>query len=217
MGATLQFLSGGRFILGMGAGWDEQEYRAYGYDFPPGSVRVRQLDEALRIIKALWTKERVTFEGRHYRVRAASCEPRPDPVPPVLVGAFRPRMLRLTAQHADWWNVSSTSPERYRELVQAFDGACAAVGRDPQTVRRSWGGGCVCAPTQAEAEALSAGRGDPDDEDDFNFVGTPEQVIDQMRQFVALGVSYFMVDCGGFPALTTLETLITQVLPALNA
>ena len=216
MGATLQLLSGGRFILGIGAGWHEEEYLAYGYDFPRAGVRVTQLDEALRIIKALWTEERVTFAGAHYRVRDARCEPRPQPVPPVVVGAYRPRMLRLAAEHADWWDVASVSPQRYAELARQFDGACAAAGRDPQSVRRSTGGGCACAPTRAEAEALVAGRGDPDDEDDFNFVGTPKEVIDQMRQFVALGVTYFKVDCGGFPALTTLEMMVTKVLPALN-
>lgn len=215
MGATLQFLSGGRFILGMGAGWDEPEYRAYGYDFPPAGVRVAQLDEALRIVKALWTQERATFEGRHYRVRDARCEPRPDPLPPILVGAFRPRMLRLAAEHADWWDVSSTGPERYRALAEEFDRACAAVGRDAKTVRRSTGGGWACAPARDKADAL-AGDHLTADEDDFSFIGTPEQVIEQVRRFVALGVTYFMVDGAGFPDLTTLETLISQVVPALN-
>jgi len=127
-------------------------------------------------------------------------------------------MLRLTAAHADWWDISSTGPERYRELAQEFDRACAAVGRDPKTVRRSWGGGCACAPTSQEAERLAAVKVSPDaaDPNDFDLLGTPEQVTDQMRQFIALGVTYFKVDCGGFPELTTLETLITQVLPALN-
>jgi alkanesulfonate monooxygenase SsuD/methylene tetrahydromethanopterin reductase-like flavin-dependent oxidoreductase (luciferase family) len=216
MAATLQFLTGGRFILGMGAGWHEEEYRAYGYDFPPAGVRVAQLDEALRIVKALWTQERVTFEGRHYRVRDARCEPRPDPAPPVLVGAFRPKMLRLAAAQADWWDVSSTGPERYRRLAGQFDRACAAVGRDPSTVRRSWSGGCACAPTQVEAEALVRGRFCLDDEEDFGFVGTPEQVVEQLRRFVALGVDSFILDCAGFPDLTTLETLIAHVLPALD-
>jgi alkanesulfonate monooxygenase SsuD/methylene tetrahydromethanopterin reductase-like flavin-dependent oxidoreductase (luciferase family) len=216
MGATLQFLSGGRFILGMGAGWHEEEYRAYGYDFPPADVRVTQLDEALRIIKAMWTQERATFVGRYYRVRDARCEPRPDPMPPILVGGLRPRMLRIAAAHADWWDVSSTGPERYRALVQEFDRACAAVGREPKSVRRSWSGGCACAPTQALAEALAADRVSALNEDDFGFVGTPERVVQQMRRFVALGVTYFGFDCSGFPALTTLETLVTDVLPALN-
>ncbi len=106
MGATLQFLSGGRYILGMGAGWNKEEYTAYGYDFPPGGVRVEQLEEALQIVKALWTEEQATFEGKHYRVIEAHCEPRPIPVPPVLIGAFRSKMLRLTAKYADLWDVS---------------------------------------------------------------------------------------------------------------
>jgi alkanesulfonate monooxygenase SsuD/methylene tetrahydromethanopterin reductase-like flavin-dependent oxidoreductase (luciferase family) len=217
MGATLQFLTGGRFILGMGAGWHEEEYRAYGYDFPPAGVRVAQLDEALRIIKALWSGEQATFEGAHYRVRDARCEPRPDPVPPLMVGAFRPRMLRLTATHADWWNVSSTGATKYRRLVRQFERACAAVGRDPASVRRTWGGGCACAPTQAEAQALAAGRVNAgDDEEDFDFVGTPAQVLQQMRPFVELGVDLFILDCAGFPNLTALELLVREVLPALN-
>ena len=216
MGATLQFLSGGRYIFGIGAGWHEEEYLAYGYDFPEARMRIEQLDEALQIIKALWTQERVTFEGRYYQVREAICAPRPDPLPPVMVGATRPRMLRLTAKHADWWDVSSIGPERYRALAQQFDAACAEVGRDPSTVRRSWSGGCACAPTQAEAATLAGDRVHPDDEEDFGFVGTPAQVVEQMRRFVALGVSYFIVDCSGFPDLTTLEQLVAHALPALN-
>src|SRR5205814_3673542 len=71
MGATLQFLSGGRFIFGIGAGWNEEEYRAYGYDFPSGSVRVEQLEEALQIIKAMWAEKKTTFNGKYYKVTEA--------------------------------------------------------------------------------------------------------------------------------------------------
>jgi len=217
MGATLQFMSGGRFILGIGAGWNEEEYRAYGYDFPPDRVRVEQLEEALVIIKSLWREESVTFEGKHYAVRGAKCEPRPDPVPPIMVGAFGPKMLRLTARHADWWNVSSTGIFRYRQLAEEFGRACAEVGRDPATVRRSWIGGCSCAPTQEEAEAFAADFYTADEtSDDVGFVGTPEQLVTQMRPFIEAGVDYFMLDCGGFPKLTTLELLVERVLPALR-
>ena len=101
MASTLHYLSGGRYILGIGAGWHEEEYRAYGYDFPSGAVRVEQTEEALRIIRALWTEEQANFEGKHYRVAEARCEPKPDPVPTVMVGAFRPKMLRLAAKYAD--------------------------------------------------------------------------------------------------------------------
>ena len=216
MGATLQFLSGGRFILGMGAGWHTEEYRAFGYDFPPAHTRVEQLEEALQIIRALWTEEEATFKGRYYRVSKARCEPKPIPLPPVMIGAFRPKMLRLTAQYADWWNVSSTGIGSYRRLVQEFEHACLEVGRDPTQVRRTWGGGCICVPTRQAAESIAGDRYNTHPEDDFDFVGTPDQIIAQMRPFIELGVDYFMLDCGGFPNLTTLELLVSEVLPALN-
>ena len=217
MGATLQFLSGGRFLLGIGAGWHEEEYRTYGYDFLAARARVEQLEEALQIIKAMWTEKKATLAGKHYQVTDACCEPKPDPLPTIMVGAFKPRMLGLAAKHADEWNVSSTGILKYRRLVDEFEHACANVGRDPSTVRRSWCGGCACAPAQAEAERLAGDRYSANNpEDDFGFVGTPEQVIEQIQSFIDLGVAAFMVDCGGFPALTTLEMLINEVLPAFN-
>jgi alkanesulfonate monooxygenase SsuD/methylene tetrahydromethanopterin reductase-like flavin-dependent oxidoreductase (luciferase family) len=217
MAATFQFLSGGRFILGLGTGWHEEEYTAYGYEFPAAPTRVEQLEEALQIVKALWTENQVTLTGRHYRIAAAYCEPKPDPLPPIMIGAFQPRMLRLTAKYADEWNVSSTGIQDYRYLVEQFDRACADVSRDPATVRRSWCGGCVCARTQAAAARIAGDRFNAqDEEDDFGFVGTPDQIVDQMQPFVRLGVTTFMMDCGGFPNLTTLELLIESVIPALN-
>lgn len=216
MGATLQFMSGGRFTLGIGAGWNEEEYRAYGYPFPPASVRVEQLEEALQIIKAMWTDEAVTFEGKHYRVAGARCEPRPLPAPPIMIGAFRPKMLRLTARYADEWNVSSTSMKSYLKMVDEFERACAEVGRDPASVRRSWGGGCICTPTREQAGLIAGDLYGSDSDEDFDFVGTPEQIVEQMQPFIEAGVGYFMLDCGGFPDLTTLELLVSDVLPALN-
>jgi alkanesulfonate monooxygenase SsuD/methylene tetrahydromethanopterin reductase-like flavin-dependent oxidoreductase (luciferase family) len=217
MGATLQFLSGGRYMLGIGTGWDEVEARAYGYDFPPPRVRVEQLEETLQIVKAMWTESSASFNGRHYRIANAYCEPKPDPVPPIMVGAFGPRMLRITAKYADEWNVSSTGLVEYRRLVHEFENACNDVGRDPFTVRRSWCGGCACAWTQAEAEQIVGDRySATDPESDFGFIGTPEQITEQMQGFIDAGITSFNVDCGGFPNLTTLELLVRDVLPALN-
>jgi alkanesulfonate monooxygenase SsuD/methylene tetrahydromethanopterin reductase-like flavin-dependent oxidoreductase (luciferase family) len=216
MAATLQLLSGGRYILGLGAGWHEEEYRAYGYDFPSNRVRVEQLEEAVQIIRALFTEDKATFEGKHYQVVEARCEPKPEPPPLIMIGAFKPRMLRLAAIYADWWNVSSTGARAYRGMKEIFDQACVEVGRDPATVRRTWGGGCACAPTQAEAESFTESWLAEDDDEDFDFVGTPKQVIEQMQPFIDLGVDYFMLDCGGFPRLTTLEMLVHEVLPVLN-
>lgn len=216
MGATLQYLSRGRFLLGIGAGWDEMEYRAYGYDFPPSRARVGQLDEALQIIKALWAGGKTSFSGVYYRVNEAVCLPRPDPIPPVMVGAHRPKMLRLAAKYADEWNVASIGIGRYRRMAAEFERACLEAGRDPAAVRRSWSGGCVCMPTPEEALRTGGTRYNSHPEDDFDFVGTPQQMIEQMGRFIDAGVTRFLVDCGGWPRLTTLELLVREVIPALR-
>jgi alkanesulfonate monooxygenase SsuD/methylene tetrahydromethanopterin reductase-like flavin-dependent oxidoreductase (luciferase family) len=126
-------------------------------------------------------------------------------------------MLRLTAKYADWWNVSSTGIEGYRRLVSECEQACISVGRDPSTLKRTWGGAVACAATLEEALALAGDRyspGNPDD--DFSFLGTPQQVIEQMQRFIELGVDYFMLDCMGFPSQTCLNMFINEVLPALK-
>lgn len=216
MAATLQFLSGGRFILGLGAGWHEEEYRAYGYEYPSNAVRVDQLEETLQIIRAMWSGEPVTFDGRHYRVYQARCEPHPEPAPPIVVGATRPRMLGLAARHADGWDISSSGPQRYERVAAQFNRACAEIGRDPSSVRRSWSGGVACAATSAAAEALAGDRfSAAAQEDDFGFVGTPEQIVRQMQSFIGLGVNQFILDFAGFPGMAGLELVLTEVLPAL--
>ncbi|MEO8285507.1 MAG: LLM class flavin-dependent oxidoreductase [Chloroflexota bacterium] len=212
MSATLQFLTGGRFILGLGAGWKEDEYSAYGYDFPSPGVRVEQLEEYVRVIKALWTEERATFEGEHYRVIEAYCEPKPDPLPPIMIGAMKPKMIGVAARQADWWNVSWTTLEDYRSMVDVCERACAEIGRDPGTLRRTWFGGCTVAPTE---EALKKLIGDRPPQAG-GIAGTTEQVIEQMRAFMDLGVDYFMMGTTGLPDFTGLEQLVNVVLPALN-
>lgn len=216
MAATLQFLSGGRFILGIGAGGQEAESRAYGYDFPSGAVRVEQLEETLQIIRAMWTEEQATFPGKHYRVDGAYCVPKPDPLPPVTLGAFGPRMLRLTARYADWWNPSSSGLDKYRRMSEELDRACQEIGRDPASIRRMWSGGIAIARTREKAEKFAAVR-ISQDEDDYGFIGTPEQVVEQMRRYIDLGVDCFLLGCEGFPDLEPLELLVNEVLPVLNA
>ena len=134
-----------------------------------------------------------------------------------MVGAFGPKMLRLTAQYADWWDVSSTGITAYRRMAAEFERACTEIGRDPATdeaivvrwVRlRSYSG--------RSARLSPVTSTTPNNDEDFDFVGTPGQLIEQMRPFIAEGVDYFILDCGGFPRLTTLELLVNQVLPALN-
>ncbi|GAC1382585.1 MAG: hypothetical protein NVSMB33_10050 [Ktedonobacteraceae bacterium] len=212
MVATFQYMSGGRFMLGIGAGWKEDEYKAYGYDFPAAGTRVEELEETLQIIKALWRDEKATVQGKHYQVVDAWCEPKPKPVPTIMIGGSKPRMLRLVARHADWWNVSWTGIADYREQVKECERACEDEKRDASTLRRTWFGGCLCAPTEEKVKVLNTGGMSAENA----FVGTPAQIIEQMQSFIDLGVDYFMLSSGGFPDLTTLETLISEVLPVLN-
>jgi alkanesulfonate monooxygenase SsuD/methylene tetrahydromethanopterin reductase-like flavin-dependent oxidoreductase (luciferase family) len=212
MGATLQFMSGGRFILGLGAGWKEDEYEAYGYDFPGAGARVEQLDEYVQIIKALWTEERATFEGKHYRVKDAYCEPKPQPMPTIMIGAHKAKMLELTAREADWWNVSWTPLDEYKVMVKECERACVKAGRDPATLRRTWFGGCMCAPNEAELKKLLGER----PPQHGAIAGTTQQVIEQMQGFVEMGVDYFMLGTPGLPNFVTLETLLGEVVPAVR-
>ena len=181
MSATLQYLTGGRLILGMGAGWNEEEYHAYGYDFPPGRVRVEQFNEAIQIIKAMWGGGPTSFAGHYYTIDQARNEPRHHTTPLLMVGAKKPRMLRLTALYADWWNIDWTDLEATRALLQQMEQACADIGRDPVTLRKTWLGACSCAPTLAAArQALDEGDFFQY-EDHAGFVGTPEHLLDSFR------------------------------------
>ena len=109
MAVTVDHISGGRLDFGLGAGWHEEEHRGYGLEFPSPGVRVEMLDEALTIIRRLWTEDVVSFEGRHYRLQDALANPKPlqKPHPPIVIGGEKPKMLRVIARHADEWNVPS--------------------------------------------------------------------------------------------------------------
>ncbi|BCL77915.1 LLM class flavin-dependent oxidoreductase [Ktedonobacteria bacterium brp13] len=213
MAATLQYLSQGKFILGLGAGWHEEETKAYNLPFPPAGQRVDELGEVIQIIKALWTEDNVTFEGEHHRVTNAYCVPRPDPVPPIMVAAFQPRMLRLTARYADWWNIGADSVEKARWAAEQLEEACNAVGRDPKTIQRTLMTVSYCGHDEQKLKKLTDAHKGPFG---TGFVGTPEQVAEQMRPYVDLGYNYFMISAGGIPDFTSLELLAHEVLPLLN-
>jgi len=136
---TVDHMSGGRLEFGIGAGWHENEHRGYGLQFPSAGARVDMLDEALTVIRRLWTEDSVTFAGRHYTLDAAIGNPKPRqrPHPPIVIGAVRPRMLQVVARHADEWNTPGQGPQEWANTSARLDEACAQLGRDPAAIRRS--------------------------------------------------------------------------------
>jgi F420-dependent oxidoreductase-like protein len=220
MAATLDVISGGRFELGIGAGWHEPEYHAYGFDFPGPGVRVEQLAEAVRLIKRLWTGERVDVDGRYYRVRGGLCRPRPlqSPRPPLVIGGGGERkMLRLVAEEADVWNCSAGNYARLDRKVTVLRQHCQAVGRDFASLELSLQDLVVMAPTDA---ALRAPLDDArtrfaffGDVDAIATIGTPDRCIDTIRKKVAQGITYFicLFTDGGQPG--TVRLFGERVLP----
>lgn len=138
MAATLDHITGGRVVLGLGAGWQENEHKQYGIPFFTMPERLKRLDEACQVIKALYGNEKASFKGHYYQLDNASLEPKPLQRPmPLLIGGGGERVtLKITAKYADEWNVWGT-PETLRHKMQILDGHCAAIGRDPKSIKRS--------------------------------------------------------------------------------
>lgn len=214
MAATFQYMSQGNFILGIGAGWAEEEAKAYNLPFPSAGQRVSELEEQLQIINALWREESVTFEGKYHQVSNASCLPHPEPLPPVLIAGFQPRMMRLVARYADWWNTGIDTLEKAKEQLKALDAACEQVGRDPKTLRRTAMVQCYCVSTERKVKEYAERQKRPFG---LDIVGTPAQVVELLQPFIEIGFDYYMIAARDFPHdLTTLELLAHEVLPALN-
>ncbi|GIV78061.1 TIGR03560 family F420-dependent LLM class oxidoreductase [Litorilinea aerophila] len=212
MGATLQLLSSGRFILGIGAGWKEDEYRAYGYDFPKPATRIRQLEEAVQIVRRLWTETPATFHGRHYHIEHAYCEPKPNPRPPILIGGGGEQLtLRVVARHADWWNIPGGTLENYRHKLEVLRRHCDAEGRDYDEIRKTWAVEVV-AVAETEAEARRMAEASPF-YSGAGLVGTPDQVAEQLRAFTELGCSYFIARFADFPRTEGVRLFAERVIP----
>ena len=140
MAATFDIFSGGRLDFGIGAGWHEAEATAYGMPLLPIKQRLEALDESCRIIKSLLTREHTTFEGKHYRMTEARCEPKPiqKPYPPFFLGGMgEKKMLRIVAEHANDWNYPGGPPDDFARKVEILHEHCAAVGRDPAEIMLS--------------------------------------------------------------------------------
>ena len=212
MAATLQTISNGRFIMAIGAGWKEDEYRAYNYPYPRAGIRIEQLEDTLEIMKRMWTEPGpVTYVGKHYQIVDAYCEPLPSPTPPIIVGGGGKKTMYLAAKYADGWNLPDANIQQYTDRLNILNQHCETLGRDPKTIECSWFGRLAVAQTSQAALALSNGRWTPDNA----FVGTSQQCIDLMGPFVEAGVGYFMLEVLGIPNPDTIGMIVEDVLPAI--
>jgi alkanesulfonate monooxygenase SsuD/methylene tetrahydromethanopterin reductase-like flavin-dependent oxidoreductase (luciferase family) len=215
MAATAQALSGGRVILGLGAGWNEEEYRAYGWPFPPARVRIAQLAEAIQLIRLLWTESPARFEGQHYQLADAHCEPRPRPLPPILVGGSGERyLLRVVARHADWWNYSFRSHEAYAQKQEVLRRHCRDAGRRYEEIVQVVRVGILIAESGRELERLKA-RPDLRPLADIPVVGTPEEVLAVLRRIVEQGAHRLTVNFADVPRPEGTWLFASTVLPHL--
>jgi probable F420-dependent oxidoreductase len=178
--AAIDVLSGGRMVLGLGAGWQVNEHHAYGIELEPPAKRVSRFDEAIQIVRSLLTEESTTFHGACYDITDAPCDPKPLQSPlPILVGTRGPRMLRITARHADEWNTWG-APEQAAEQRAALVAACEAVGRDPATMRTS-----VNAFIDLNGGTGPSGRP--------VLGGSAGEVADQLGRYAELGFDEFIL------------------------
>jgi alkanesulfonate monooxygenase SsuD/methylene tetrahydromethanopterin reductase-like flavin-dependent oxidoreductase (luciferase family) len=209
--STLDFLTEGRFILGIGAGWKEDEYRAYGFPYPSARERVEQLDEALRIIKAMWEPGTTTFEGKHYHVAGAINEPRPPKRPLIMIGGGgERRTLRVVAEHADWWNADYYTPEDYARKLAVLRGYCAELGRDPATIVPTYfGGGNITRNPERAIQKLPVPLGRPE----YLLSGNPDEVSAKIERLAEVGVRHTILNFLDFPGIESIELFLNEVLP----
>jgi len=197
--ATIDHISGGRLELGMGAGWFEFEHASLGIPFPSVGERLRQLEEAVQIVKALWTQASVDFEGRYYTLRGAVSEPKPiqKPTPPLTIGASGEKVaLRNVARYADHWNTYCT-PDDYASKRAALERHCEALGRDPSEIHRS-----LMMPLYLDEDAAVRGkvehwgsmvRAAPEQAREWFLIGDRSEIRERIDRFAEQGVQTLIV------------------------
>jgi F420-dependent oxidoreductase-like protein len=221
---TIDHLSGGRFNLGLGAGWHEWEARAYGYDFPALGTRMEMLDEALRIARGLLTQERTTFAGKHFKVDNASCLPAPlQRRLPIWVGGLgEKKTLRLAARHADGWNAAYVSPAEFARLGKVLDGWCEKESRDPSEIARSVNLSFHLVVDEKSAQKVEAElrkQWGPAAERMMSgaLIGTPDRAAETLAGYIAAGAQSINVALRAPWDQEALDAYLNDVVPKARA
>ncbi len=205
---TLDIVSSGRAILGIGAAWNEEEHWGYGFEFPSASERFERLEEALQICRAMFQAEAPTFQGRHYRIEEALNFPRPvNPGgPPILIGGSgEKKTLRLVAQYADACNLFGDAAT-IRHKLDVLEQHCKEIGRDPSEITKTRLGGLVIRPTHEEAERagadLKAARGLSEEWYRMSqLVGEPDEIGEKAQEFLDAGLDGLIFNMWGVQEL----------------
>jgi F420-dependent oxidoreductase-like protein len=237
MASTVDVMSHGRLDFGIGAGWYEHEYLAYGYPFPDGPERLRMLGEALQIIHAMWRDPNATFEGRYYRIDGAINEPKgvQTPHPPIWIGGAGEKVtLKLVARYGDACNIGGIDPAVYRHKFDVLRAHCDDLGRDYNSITKSAEifTYLVLPGSSPEKATAHARRGVADllgrevsfeELRDNSFVGypqgitgSPQQIIDTYASVVEAGVEYIIAYLNDIVHLETLQAFAEEVLPAFK-
>lgn len=215
MAATAQAISGGRFVLGIGAGWNKEEYLAYGWHYPSARVRIAQLAEAIQLIRTLWTEAPASYQGQYYQIANAYNEPRPDPIPPVMVGGSGEKyLLRVVAQHADWWNYGFRDAESYTHKQAVLKEHCREVGRDYEEITQVIRAGILIAESETALKQLQ-GQPHVRPMGDGGITGTPEQVTEMLLGIIEQGAGRLTVHFADSPRLEGTHLFAEAVLPHL--
>ena len=221
--ATIDQISNGRTIVGLGSGWFASEYEAYGAPFPAVGERLQALEETCEILKRLWTEEQATFAGRHARVEQAYCEPKPVRRPPILIGGGGERkLMRIAARHADIWNNLAVSQAQLGAKVEVLRRRCDEVQRDPASIEISQQCLVVIAADEAAArDALAKatriyGGHMGGGIEEHGIWGTPEQVIERIERHRRLGCSLFVMEFFGRDTREPARLFAEKVLPAFH-
>lgn len=212
MATTVDIISQGRLILGLGAGWFELEHTKYGIPFPSVRERLQRLDETLTIITRLWTEDRVTFAGRYYQLTDALLNPRPiqQPRPPLLVGASGEQVaLDIVARHADIWN-SFGSPEVFARKIAVLSEHCRKIGRDPETIEKS-----VLLQMKLTDDPETARRA-RENEGWGILAGSPAEIRQQIERYVAVGVTAIIISLSAPYDYEAVHRFAAEVLPVFR-